>query len=102
MTINDEILTIANQIANQGNKPSVARIKTKLSHPVPLPKIIAVLKTWQHDPDFTSVKLTNTEQSSTEVKQDQQLVALIEQAIQPLRNEINELKELVKALKKQA
>ena len=55
MTINDEILTLANQIANRGHKPTVALVKTKLKQKVPLPLIISTLKTWQHDPDYTSV-----------------------------------------------
>lgn len=52
MTINEEILVIANQIANKGNKPSVALIKAKLKNKVPLPVIISTLKTWQHEPEF--------------------------------------------------
>lgn len=100
MTINEEILAIANQLANQGHKPTVARIKTKLSQSVPLPKIIAVLKTWQHDPDFTTVKLTNTEQKHQNTAQNQDIKVLIEQAIQPLKEEIQELKNMIKALQK--
>ena len=55
MTINDQIIAIANQIANEGQQPTIAKIKTRLRNKVPLPQIIAVLKTWQHDPNFTSV-----------------------------------------------
>ena len=54
MTINDEILILANQIANAGNKPTVALIKAKLNVKVPLPVIISVLKNWQHEPSFIS------------------------------------------------
>lgn len=52
MTINDEIVVLANQIANQGKKPTVALIKSKLTNKVPLPTIISTLKTWQHDPSL--------------------------------------------------
>ncbi len=37
MTINEQIINIANQLANQGKKPTVALIKTQLTSPVPLP-----------------------------------------------------------------
>ena len=100
MTINDEILAIANQIANQGNKPTVARVKTKLTQPVALPKIISVLKTWQHDPDFTAVKLTNTEQNQEPVGKNEEIMALIDKAIQPLKEEIQELKNMLKEMQK--
>ena len=55
MTINDEILILANQIANKGSKPAVALIKAKLKKKVPLPVIISTLKTWQHEPSFIAL-----------------------------------------------
>lgn len=97
MTIKEEILTIANQLANQGQKPSVALIKTKLSQNVALPTIISVLKSWQHDPNFTQVKQTTTPavQKIDEIDTTKQL---IEQAIAPLKVEIETLKQQVKQL----
>ena len=52
MTIIDQILISANKLANEGKKPTVALVKAKLSSPAPLPTIINVLKTWQHDENF--------------------------------------------------
>ena len=52
MTIIDEILTCANQLANAGKKPTVALVKGKLSQTVPLATLITTLKNWQHQPDF--------------------------------------------------
>ena len=102
MTINDEILAIANQLANQGKKPSVALIKAKVSQPVPLPQIISVLRVWQHDPNFTEVKADKTATTSGEITQESksndELTVIINQAIQPLKDEINTLKLLVKQL----
>lgn len=54
MTITDEILICANQLANDGNKPTVALVKAKLSQKVPLATLISTLKNWQHQPDFSS------------------------------------------------
>ncbi|GLX79981.1 hypothetical protein tinsulaeT_33210 [Thalassotalea insulae] len=100
MTINDEILAIANQLANNGQKPTVALIKTRLSQSVPLPKIISVLKSWQHQPEFTEVE--NGSADSTELPRQEhihaQISQAVEQAIQPLKNEIYELKALIQTL----
>ena len=52
MTIIDENLTCANQLANAGKKPTVALVKGKLSQTVPLATLITTLKNWQHQPDF--------------------------------------------------
>ena len=52
MTIIDEILTCANQLANAGTKPTVALVKAKLTQRAPLATVINTLKNWQHQPDF--------------------------------------------------
>jgi hypothetical protein len=52
MTIIDEILICANQLANAGKKPTIALVKAKLSQRVPLTTLITALKSWQHQPDF--------------------------------------------------
>jgi hypothetical protein len=98
MTINDEILAIANQLANQGKKPSVALIKTKVSQPTPLPQIISVLKTWQHDPSFTKVNMSKTIDIPEKNDKRDELTLIIDQAIQPLKDEIKTLKRLVEKL----
>jgi len=97
MTTNDEILTIANRLANSGQKPSVALIKKQLSHPVPLPKIITILKSWQHDPNFTHYQESEVTLPPLN-HQHEQISEIVEQAIQPLKEEITELKALVKLL----
>ncbi len=106
MTINDEILVIANQLANKGQKPTVALIKTRLSQPVPLPKIISVLKSWQHQPEFTQVKKSEEHSSPSLKKTEIEITQAIEQAVNqavkqaitPLKTEISELKALIRQL----
>jgi len=100
MTINDEILAIANQLANQGKKPSVALIKTRLTQQVPLPSIISVLKTWQHDPEFVQVNKQPIANLSAEKENNEELSLLVKQAIEPLKQEIIELKQLIQNLLK--
>ncbi|REL26481.1 hypothetical protein DXX93_07720 [Thalassotalea euphylliae] len=113
MTIKDEILAIANQLANQGQSPTVAKVKSKLSEPTPLPTIINTLKSWQHQPEKTSVVQVNQgsnsgEQGSENIQtvelsgaQLAQLQSHIEKvvaaAIKPLQEELAEIKALLKA-----
>jgi hypothetical protein len=100
MTIFDEISIIANKLANEGKVPSVALIKGHLSQAVPLPKIISALKNWHHEPDFikASHQVTSSEKS-TEVKPgSEELSLLIAEALAPLKDEIAELKQQIKAL----
>ena len=100
MTINEEIVTLANQLANEGNKPTVALIKTKLNKKVPLPVIISTLKTWQHQPSFTSLpekksdttKTSNASINTTSFEQE------LHDELAMMKKEILELKQLVKQL----
>ncbi|SEK83489.1 hypothetical protein SAMN05216262_10369 [Colwellia chukchiensis] len=101
MTISAEITVIANRIANTGKTPSVALIKSQLSKPVPLPTIIAVLKTWQHDAAHTQLHHPIKSAVEEEHKDNAQLQQLIAQAIAPLQQEVAELKKLVQQLSKQ-
>jgi len=63
MTLHDEILISANQLANAGKKPTVALVKAKLSQQAPLAILINTLKNWQHQPDFITPVNKGEEQS---------------------------------------
>ena len=117
MTITDEILSCANQLANAGKKPSVALVKAKLSQPVPLPTIIATLKNWQHQPEFTPGKpkeeLEDTGQAASQnnaelvksLLNNDAVKSMIEQSLakelQQLKVELAEMKLQIEDLTKQ-
>lgn len=96
MTIYDEISIIANKLANKGKKPSVALVKTKLKSPVPLPTLIKALKSWQHEPDVIDNKAESEKVQSELPSSSSELENAIEQAIAPLREELTEIKILLK------
>ncbi|WP_448549301.1 hypothetical protein [Thalassotalea fusca] len=99
MTINDQIIAIANQIANEGQQPTIAKIKTRLRNKVPLPQIITVLKTWQHDPNFTNANISLDESEKEDETLSPQIAQMIQQAITPLSEEILVLREQISSLK---
>jgi hypothetical protein len=101
MTINDEITAIANNLANKGQKPSVALIKTKLSCSVPLPTIISVLKTWTHQTDNLVMNEDTKQKVHSENVDKDPLLALISLALQPLQQEITELRHKIDKLTEQ-
>jgi len=108
MTITEEILSIANKLADQGKKPSVALIKTRLSQTVPLPKLISILKSWQHQPNYkpsgnsiTAENSQNTKDSDIIQLSKMELNTLIEHALAPIKKELADIKQLVKKSLKQ-
>jgi len=97
MTIKDEIITIANQLANQGKKPSVALIKNKLSQAAPLPVIISTLKNWVHEPEKIKV-LKQAAETPTAKSTEEDLKALIAAELQPIKDELADVKNLLAQL----
>jgi len=94
MTTFDEILIIANQLANQGKKPTVALVKSRLTNPFPLPTIIKVLKSWHHQPEFVAINELNIcEQTSiTEKEEVQEIRIVVEKALKPIKAELDDIR----------
>ena len=103
MTDIEEILTIANNLADQGKKPSIALIKTKLSHTVALPTIISVLKTWQHQPNYQAKqvnnKVNNEHENNKMLLNKEEVELMINTAIEPIKKELSQLKQLLRKIK---
>jgi hypothetical protein len=102
MTTNDEILILANQIANKGSKPTVALIKSKLKTKLPLPVIISTLRSWKHDPsyiEFPEEKQNDNNKDTlySNIKDDS-FEQELHNELASMKKEILELKELVKEL----
>ncbi len=117
MTLNEEITICANQLANEGKKPTVALIKAKLSQRAPLTEIIATLKNWQHQPEFIALsnketKTSNNKSRSTnhselidELIESDSIKKVIEESLKQelsaLRKEVSEMKLLITDLSEQ-
>lgn len=105
MTINDEILIIANRIANAGKKPTVALIKAKLSKSVPLPIIISMLKGWQHDPSLVEFPQQEESKSPADIgsgnAETDPIGKLINDELAQMKQEITELKLMIQQLLEQ-
>lgn len=117
MTIIDEILICANQLANAGKKPTVALVKAKLSQPVPLATLITTLKNWQHQPDFIAPQY-DKEMQVTQKKSKNDTSALVDSLLEndkikkmiqqslaleltEIKNDLAEMKFLIKNLTEQ-
>jgi hypothetical protein len=119
MTIIDEILICANQLANAGTKPTVALVKAKLSQRAPLATLITALKGWQHQPDFIAPINNQADQEVNQEPSTQNTSALLESLLKEdgaikkviqqsldleltdMRNELAEMKLLINNLTEQ-
>lgn len=114
MTNFERITIIANQLANEGKKPSVALIKSKTSTPLPLPQIITTLKSWQHEPEncvlfepSISEDKSKSKSKSITLNDDKELSAqlmnetialAIDNALAPIKAELAEVKAQLQQL----
>ena len=99
MTASEEILIIANKIANAGKEPIVALVKGKLTQKVPLPVIISTLKTWQHEPEYIMVATSQIIENKT-TNGTENIEALIAIALEPIKQELSEIKQQLATLLK--
>ncbi|TEW44306.1 hypothetical protein [Psychromonas algicola] len=102
----DRIILVAQQLAKEGKTPNTASIKARLPKNTPLPAIIQGLKLWQADPNKqievpTEPSLTGAVRDKNENSIDSLITNKIEQAIAPLKDEINNLKSQIKILQSQ-
>ncbi|WP_076418736.1 hypothetical protein [Colwellia sp. UCD-KL20] len=108
MTNFEKIIIIANQLANEGKKPSVALIKSKVEDPLPLPQIISALRSWQHEPENCVLFETSTpeDKNTPLIENDELSVELINEAITiainnalgPIKAELAEVKAQLQQL----
>ncbi|WNC67201.1 hypothetical protein RI845_11805 [Thalassotalea nanhaiensis] len=95
MSSDHEIYQIAAQLAAENKTPTVALIKARLTQSLPLAKVIKGLQSWQNNPKIAE---TSTPEVKTPRKADEntltlaEVESLIEQAITPLKAEIERLK----------
>lgn len=100
MSLTNQITVIANILANEGKKPTVALIKSRLPSPAPLNEIISILKSWQHDPSLVQLnepainKTIEISPINTELTPEiiQRIVA---EQVEPLKKELAEIKQLL-------
>lgn len=91
----EEIFRIANQLQANGQTPTTALIKARLSQPQPMPVIISALQRWKSNPEqFQNLGQTNpieqTESQSVELSSDDRIQQL-EQEVMQLRQQIAHL-----------
>jgi hypothetical protein len=100
MTASEEILTIANKIANTGKQPSVALVKGRLTQKVSLPIIISTLKAWQHEPEYITAPAISTENKTSKKGEKENIEALITIALAPIKQELADIKRQLAILLK--
>lgn len=100
-SIPHEIYRIAYQLNAEGKNPSVALIRSRLSIPTSLPVIVQALQQWKSTPelgkdDDTQTAMTQSVSDTPCVTSNAKAIALMENRIKTLENQVAQLMEMVK------
>lgn len=89
--VTEEIETVLVQLAQQGKMPTVALVKARLKTAVPMPAIIAAIKSWKGSETVPNIEVVDS--VSNDAKRLQSLestVASLIQRIEKLEQKLNE------------
>lgn len=78
--VSSEITAVLEELSRQGKTPTVALVKARLTTPVPMPAIIAAIKSWKSASRVPKIEVAaQTEPASEQriAELEQQLAALI-------------------------
>ncbi|ENM5774251.1 hypothetical protein V4V55_001658 [Vibrio mimicus] len=90
--VSQELEEILNSLSQQGKEPSVALVKARLKTPVPMPAIIATIKSWKNTQRIPKVEVAaiNTNNNL------EQRIEMLEQTILQLTARIEALEATTK------
>ncbi len=92
--VTEELKQIIDSLHQQGKQPTTALIKARLSSPVPMPAIIAAVKSWKNTKHVPKVEIARQQGSEQErIQQLEQLVQQQAEQIQALSKRIQALEE---------
>lgn len=85
--VSQELEEILNSLSQQGKEPSVALVKARLKTPVPMPAIIATIKSWK-----STQRIPKVEVATANIGNNlEQRIEMLEQTILQLTTRIEAL-----------
>ncbi|MDG3088878.1 hypothetical protein P7F88_23555 [Vibrio hannami] len=84
--VSSEIEKVLQELANQNKQPTVALVKARLTTPVPMPAIIAAIKSWKN-----SSRIPKIEVAAKTDKTSEQRIEELEVQVQQLLSRIEAL-----------
>lgn len=83
--ITQELEAVLQSLHNQGKEPTVALVKARLKTPVPMPALIATIRSWKHAQRVPKVEI------AADSTPPQDKIAHLEQQIKDLKRRLETL-----------
>lgn len=94
--VSDELQSVIDSLVAQGKKPSVALVKARLTTPVPMPAIIATIKSWQSSSRIPKVEVAASENAQDKISSLEQEVASLNKRVADLETRLQQLENTEK------
>ena len=86
-TLTQELENVLTQLQQQGQVPTVATVKAKMSTPIPMPALISAIKQWKQTQSIPALK------TPSKVITDQERILALEHAVASLTERIEQLEK---------
>ncbi|CAH0538893.1 DNA-binding protein [Vibrio marisflavi] len=89
--VSDELQSVIESLVAQGKKPTVALVKARLKTTVPMPAIIATLKSWQSSSRVPKIEVASPDGSLDKIASLEQEVKTLSQRVTQLEAQLAKL-----------
>jgi len=91
--VSEELKSVLEGLQAQGKEPTVALVKSRMGTPVPMPALIAAIRSWKNANKVPKIEVAdNTQESPDKVTQLEQQIEALTARVSMLEAKLNETK----------
>lgn len=91
--VSEELESVMKSLQSQGKEPTVALVKSRMGTPVPMPALIAAIRSWKNANKVPKIEVAdNTQDSPDKITQLEQQIEALTARVSALEAQLNETK----------
>ncbi|WP_394247974.1 hypothetical protein [Vibrio profundi] len=91
--VSEELESVMKSLQSQGKEPTVALVKSRMGTPVPMPALIAAIRSWKNANKVPKIEVAdNTQESPDKITQLEQQIEALSARVNMLEAKLNETK----------
>lgn len=88
--VTHELESVISQLIDEGKEPTVALVKARLSHQIPMPAIIATIRNWKSSKRVPKIEV---EMAPSDSLNAEQRIEVLEKHVAQLMNRVAQLEQ---------
>ena len=91
--VSEELESVMKSLQSQGKEPTVALVKSRMGTPVPMPALIAAIRSWKNANKVPKIEVAdNIQDSPDKITQLEQQIEALTARVSALEAQLNETK----------